>query len=263
MHRPRLAATLSEMSGAAFDVVGDPADAGPFLFICEHASNAVPAELIPSVRDHKRLEEHWGYDIGTRELVTALVAELGGQGVLCGFSRLVADTNRLPTEESLVLKSIDGQPVDFNHGIRADERLRRMAVYFEGYHQGVEGIGRARAALDGPFHLVSVHSFTPTLDGVDRPMEIGILYDDYDDEAEGLKLAFEELEFVSALNEPYSGRPPSGLMYSAQRHGWSLDVKYLELEIRQDLIDEPYKARATAKRLAKGLLAFCPEAPCD
>jgi predicted N-formylglutamate amidohydrolase len=62
--------------------------------------------------------------------------------------------------------------------------------------------------------------------------------------------------FESVLNAPYSGR--DGLIYSAQRHGRAHELVYLELEVRQDLIDSPEKALATGRRIARALASYAP-----
>ena len=89
-------------------------------------------------------------------------------------------------------------------------------------------------------------------------MEVGVLFDDFDEDAWHLEEALTLEGFESVLNAPYSGRGPGALIYSAQRHGRSLGVKYLELEIRQDLIDTDDKAREVAHRLGRALDVFRP-----
>ena len=43
------------------------------------------------------------------------------------------------------------------------------------------------------------------------------------------------------------------LIYAAQRHGRARDVVYLELEVRNDLIATPERARVIAPRIARAL----------
>jgi predicted N-formylglutamate amidohydrolase len=106
--------------------------------------------------------------------------------------------------------------------------------------------------------LVAVHSFTPIYLGTPRAMEIGVLFDDFDREAWELEQALERAGFAAALNAPYSGKPPAGLIYSPRRHGQHAGIKYLELEIRQDLIDRPERAREVGSRIAGALEVFWP-----
>ncbi|MBT8493628.1 MAG: N-formylglutamate amidohydrolase [Deltaproteobacteria bacterium] len=243
-----------------YQVLGDLSSPGPFLFTCEHASNRVPDPYPISVSDRPLLEDHWGWDIGAAHLVRALVSELGGQAVLSDFSRLLVDPNRPVEADSLIVREIDGQVIDLNRNVDTDERDRRIGDFFEAYHGEVDRVGRARAELGRAFHVVSIHSFTPVYLGHVRAMEIGVLFDDFDEDAWHLQQALLQEEFVAELNEPYSGRGPGALIYSAQRHGHALGTKYLELEVRQDLIAAEGDARAVAARVGRALKdAFLPE----
>ena len=138
----------------------------------------------------------------------------------------------------------------------APERLRRRRRYFDPFHEAVDRTLRARIALDAPVRLCSVHSFTPVYLGQSRPMEVGVLFDAWDEHAWRLEGALAAEGFAAVQNAPYSGF--DGLIYSASRHGRAHGLVYLELEVRQDLIDEPPKARAIAKRIARALDAFAP-----
>lgn len=242
----------------AYEIFGDIDVEGPFLFTCEHASNVLPPGFEETASDRKLLDDHWGWDIGARDLLLGLQEILGGQGISSNFSRLIVDPNRPPDADSLIVSRIDGQDISFNQNLDDAERERRKRTFFEPYHQAVDRTGRERAKRDRPFHLLSLHSFTPLYLGRERPMEVGVLFDDFDEDAWRLESALAEQGFESALNAPYSGRGPGALIYSANRHGRSLGVKYLELEVRQDLIETPAKAHAVAQRLARALEVFLP-----
>ena len=81
-------------------------------------------------------------------------------------------------------------------------------------------------------------------------MEIGVLFDSYDAVAQRLAEQFELQGFVTALNEPYSGL--KGMMTVARRHGTAHGVIYLELELRQDLIDNRDKGSRRRSKGAQG-----------
>lgn len=244
------------MSTQAFELLGTSDRPGPFLFTCEHASNALPDGVQPSEGDQKLLEEHWGWDIGARDVTAQLVATLGGQAVATKFSRLWVDPNRDSKSEALILTEIDGQQIRFNNAVDANERARRLRDWFEPYHDAVKRIGLARSEQPTPMEILSVHSFTPLYLGKARPMEIGVLFNDYDERAWHMEEALIAQGFEVALNAPYSGKPPDRLIYSAQRHGESLQVPYLELEIRQDLIADAKTAKEVGIRIARGLLEY-------
>jgi predicted N-formylglutamate amidohydrolase len=243
-----------------YEVIGDPKLGGPFVFTCEHATRLLPEwEAAPA--DLPLLEDHWGWDIGAADLTRSLASETGSCGVLSRFSRLVCDPNRDPQEPSFVVVEIDGQALSFNRGVDSAERTRRRERYFDPYHDAVDRTLRARIAAGPPVRLCSIHSFTPLYLGRARPMEIGILFDDYDEHAWRLEGALAEQGFETVLNAPYSGR--DGLIYAAQRHGRACGLVYLELEVRQDLIDTPEKARATGRRIATALEVYAPDPVSD
>jgi predicted N-formylglutamate amidohydrolase len=245
------------MDDAAYEILGDPGTAGPFVFTCEHASRRLP-EWEPEPGDLPLLEDHWGWDVGAADLTRALAALTRSCAVLSCFSRLVCDPNRQPSEASFVLEEVEGRRLSFNRAVGDRERRRRQARYFDPFHDAIDRTLRARTAQRAPVRLCSVHSFTPLYLGRARPMEVGILFDDHDLHAWRLEGALAEQGFETVLNAPYSGR--DGLIYSARRHGRLHRLVYLELEVRQDLIDTREKAWAVARRIAVALEAYAPPA---
>jgi predicted N-formylglutamate amidohydrolase len=242
-----------------YELLGDPSRPGPFVFTCEHATRLLP-EWKPSAADQPFLDEHWGWDIGAADLTRSLVARTGSSGVLSRFSRLVCDPNRDPAEPSFLVEHIDEHALSFNRGVDSLERRRRQQRYFDPFHHAIDRTLAARRALEAPVRLCSIHSFTPVFLGRERPMEIGVLFDRFDEEAWHLEGALAEQGFEVALNAPYSAK--DGLIYSAGRHGIAHDVVYLALEVRQDLIETPDSAAAISERIARALEAFAP-APAD
>lgn len=223
------------------------------MFTCEHASPALQLGIEAKRGDRELLDDHWGSDIGAADVTRELVRQLGGQAVLARFSRLIIDANRDLDCPTLILDEADGARISFNQRVSAGERRRRIDRLFTPFHRAVENALDSRRRLDAPFHLVSIHSFTPVFRGERRELDIGVLFDDHDQEAARVAAALAERGFASALNEPYSGKAPEGLIYSAKRNAQYAGVKYLELEIRQDLIATPAAARRIARRIAGAL----------
>lgn len=234
----------------SFEVVGDPDEAGPLIFLCEHATRRLP-EWEPDLADLERLEDHWGWDIGAADLTRTLISRTGSCGVLTRFSRLVCDPNRHPDEASFVVEEVDGHRLSFNRGMDHRERARRRVRYFDPYHDAVDRTLRTLTAHQPTAHLCSVHSFTPVYRGSPRPLEVGVLFDVHDDYAEALAAAIAEQGFATALNEPYSGN--DDMIYAARRHGQTHDILYVEIEIRQDLIATPETAAEVGERIATAL----------
>ena len=241
----------------AYEIAGDPGAGGPFVFTCEHATNELP-EWEPEPGDRRFLAEHWGWDIGAGDLTRALGRLTGSGAVLARFSRLVCDPNRDPEEPSFVVTAIDGEALALNRGVDAGERRRRRERYFDPYHAAIDAALRARRTRGGEFRLCAIHSFTPVWLGQPRPMEVGVLFDAHDEHAWRLEGALAAEGFAVALNAPYSGK--DGLIYSARRHGRAHGLVYVELEVRQDLIDSGAKAEAVAVRVARALSVLAPRA---
>jgi predicted N-formylglutamate amidohydrolase len=236
-----------------FEIVGDPVAGGPFVFSCEHATNELP-EWRAEPEDLPLLRDHWGWDIGAADLTRDLARRTGSCAVLSRFSRLICDPNREPHERSFVVEAVEGRVLSWNRGITAAERERRRERYFDPYHAAVDRAVGARSAAGPPPLLCAIHSFTPVYLGQARPMEVGVLFDAHHEAAWRLEGALAEQGFATAQNAPYSGL--DGLIYSARRHGRTHGLVYLELEVRQDLIDTPARAAAIALRIARALQAL-------
>lgn len=167
--------------------------------------------------------------------------------MLATVSRLVIDINRDVGDPTAFLYDTGEGFVRFNAGLNAAERARRIATYFDPFHDAIRAsIRRAR-----PRWVVSVHSFTPEYRGQKRSVEAGVLFDRYDDVALAWVDALRAQGFNAEPNEPYSGKV--GLIYSPARHGVENDIPYLELEIRQDLIATPAAAHRVAARVRRSL----------
>jgi predicted N-formylglutamate amidohydrolase len=233
-----------------YEKIGDGQFGGPFVFSCEHATRHLP-EWEADRDDLRFLEDHWGWDIGAADLTRALASETSCCAVLSNFSRLVCDPNREASQESFVVREIDGHELTFNRGVDDQERRRRAETYAEPYHAAIDQALHRRRTADSAYSLCSVHSFTPQYRGERRSVEVGVLFDAHEERARTLAGALGRQGFATEENVPYSGY--EGLIYSARRHGTSHALPYLELEVRQDLIDTPAKARRVAARIAVAL----------
>ncbi len=224
----------------AFEIIGTAVESG-VLITADHASNHVPAEIDLGIPEDW-LGDHIAYDIGTAAIARLLTEKRGCTGLLGGVSRLVVDYNRDPDDAVLIPVESDGVAIPGNV-IDDEERVRRIAHYHEPYHDVLSGmVGRLRPAL-----ILSLHSFTPELRSrpVDRPWDIGVLYNRYEHAS---KLAIAYLRETEGLHvgdqEPYSGKELNATM---DRHAELLHKPYFGVEIRQDLIaDEAGQQRFAA-----------------
>lgn len=224
----------------AVTVVHGDADA-PVFITCEHASCALPAPYQWPDADRRLVGTHWSYDLGAREISLELAQALGASAVLSEFSRLLVDANREEGHPDLFRNEAEGELVQLNQGLSAEERERRVRTFHRAYHDAVDSaLAVSRAQL-----LLSVHSFTPSYMGVPRAMDVGVLFDKYEAEALQLGAALSAEMPRVVYNEPWSGR--AGLIYSAESHAERFGKIALEIEVRQDLaVDPVYRAKLVA-----------------
>lgn len=218
----------------AFEIInpdGDPR----FLFLCDHASNALPGRYGTLGLGEAELERHIAWDIGAGDVVRHLSATFGAPAVLALYSRLVIDLNREPVDPTLVMQISDGAIIPGNRNVDNAEREYRLTHFFDPYHEAITAeIDRALAAKQVPL-LVSVHSFTHTWKTFQRPWHIGLLWDRDNRAIKPLKAALErDADLVIGDNLPYSGELKGDCLYT---HGTLRGLPHILIEIRQDLIE--------------------------
>jgi predicted N-formylglutamate amidohydrolase len=241
-----------------------PDGTSPLLPVCEHASNAVPAEYASLGLPQSELDRHIGYDIGAAALTRALAARLDATALLGVVSRLVIDINREPWHPGFVPAESDGIVVPGNAAVDEAERERRAARWFAPFQARVGAEVDARTAAGGPFVLVTIHSFTPVLADEVREWPVGVLYRRSSDLGQ---LVLGELRPLvpGAVgdNRPY-GIEIDGTDYTVPVHGDDRGVPAIAFEVRHDEIDDEAGVAVWCDRLGTALertLARVGEAP--
>ncbi|HEV2545848.1 MAG TPA: N-formylglutamate amidohydrolase [Stellaceae bacterium] len=222
------------------------------LITCDHASLKIPRVLgdlgVPPVQ----LREHIGWDIGAAEVTRRLAALLDAPALLTGFSRLVVDCNRRLEDASSIPAASDGVPVPGNGNLSQADRAARVEALFQPYHRAIAAKLDAFLAAGTVPAVISIHSFTPVMNGKARPWHVGILWDKDPRIAVPLLAALRaEPGLPVGDNEPYSAREPVG--YTMREHGVARGFPHVALELRQDLIADAQGAAAWAERLARAL----------
>ena len=207
---------------------------GRALFVCDHASNRIPAALGTLGLSPDRLQEHIAWDIGAAAVADLISDRFDAPLVKSGYSRLVIDSNRSLSDATSIAEISDGVPIPGNRDLDPQAAAVRADRIMTPYHAEIERL--LNLERDPPFHaFVSIHSFTPLFDGRSRPWHVGALWN-----RDG-RIA---LPFMAALaargdvtvgdNQPYSARNNFG--YTVHRHGELRGLPHLLVEIRQDLI---------------------------
>ncbi|MTJ84229.1 MAG: N-formylglutamate amidohydrolase [Telmatospirillum sp.] len=233
----------------------------PALIICDHASNAVPGALDNLGLAEGDLNRHIGWDIGAAVAARRLADQIGATAVLSRISRLVIDCNRPLGHPTSICAESDGILVPGNRDLDERRRRQRAEEYFYPYHGAVcRELNRVEAAAaDRVASLVAVHSFTPMMNGFQRPWHVGVLWNRDPRLARPLIDALRTGEGLCVGdNEPYSGRNAN---YTVGIHGAAYGRPHVSIEIRQDLIADEPAAVAWGDRLARilGPLLALPE----
>ncbi len=221
------------------------------LLVCDHASAFIPRELANLGLDEAELSRHIAWDIGAADLTRALASRLDAPAVLGGFSRLIIDPNRYLDHESSILKLSDGVAVPGNRGLDRAQRERREAGFFRPYHAALSGALAGLLRREPAPAVVSIHSFTPMLQGVRRPWEVGVLWDQDPLLPVSLIQRLSAAGIVTGDNEPYNAR--DGIGYTLAAHADSQGLAQALIEVRQDLIDTRHGILAWSDRLGDNL----------
>ncbi|NNM60047.1 MAG: N-formylglutamate amidohydrolase [Legionellales bacterium] len=144
----------------------------PALFItCEHGGNDIPEDYrYLFAKAATELATHRGYDIGALSVFTLLEeAKLADFYHSATTSRLFVELNRSPGHPRLWS--------EFTCDLSSTQKEEVLWQYYYSYRNGVEAnISDAINREQRVIHL-SIHSFTPELDGKIREAEVGLLYD--------------------------------------------------------------------------------------
>ena len=223
--------------------------ASPFLFVGDHAGNAIPKALGALGLGRDDCVRHIAWDIGTRALGERLSALLDATFIHQRYSRLVIDCNRDPESADAMPAVSDGTRVPANEKLENEDRAARIDAIHEPYQHAIAEEIDTR----GTTVLVSLHSFTPRLaGGSDRPWQIGVLHDGYDDGFACALLATlrRNPELVVGDNEPYR---MDATDHTVPRQAFAAGLSYAEIEIRQDLLDHEEAIERWARLLTEAL----------
>ncbi|MES1257911.1 MAG: N-formylglutamate amidohydrolase [Acidobacteriota bacterium] len=230
-----------------------PRGASPFVFLCDHAGNTVPAELHDLGLPPSELARHIAWDIGAAGVAGALSEIFDAPAILCAVSRLVVDCNRHPGAADLIPEVSDGTIVPGNLHLSEAERSGRLRRWFYPYHDEVEAVLLERETRGVATIVVSVHSMTPSLAGVSRPWQIALSsYLDRSLADPVLAALRHPGDVIVGDNQPYDLDP--AVDYSIPFHALRRNLPHLQVEFRQDEIPDPESQRGWARRFARALL---------
>ena len=220
---------------APVEEIDGPLEAG-VLFLCDHASNALPQRYGTLGLAPAQFERHIAYDIGAAALTRALAARFRAPALLTRFSRLLIDPNRGADDPTLVMRLSDGAVIPGNAQVGSDEIEERRRLFWLPYRDAVRARLDAMQAAGPVPAIISLHSFTPHWKGVSRPWEASVLWDGDPRLPAPLLAGLRALGIVTGDNEPYDGALEGDTLFE---HGTLRGLPHALIELRQDLIAGP------------------------
>jgi predicted N-formylglutamate amidohydrolase len=140
------------------------------VITCEHGGRDIPAEYAGYFSDHEALlATHRGYDIGALKLYEDFVAAGADAVFFSETSRLLVELNRSRKHPNLFSIATKDLPKSDKEAI--------LQFHYVPYREAVEEAISSFIKKDHSVLHLSVHSFTPVMNGEIRLADIGLLYD--------------------------------------------------------------------------------------
>lgn len=224
-----------------------PEGASPLLLVCEHASNAIPAQFDQLGLDDITLQSHIAFDPGALDLAAKLSDLLDATLVHSCASRLLYDCNRPPEASDAIPERSEIYDVPGNKGLSHEQKQGRARLFYEPFKQLLAGTLARRSTATA---VVTIHSFTPVYNDNARAVELGVLHDNDSRLAdEIIASAPSHLSLDVQRNQPYG--PEDGVTHTLKLHGIANGLHNVMLEVRNDLLATDDQRSALAKQLSE------------
>ena len=197
------------------------------LITCEHAFNEIPAayfHLFQSSEDI--LNSHEGYDPGSYDLFCFL-KPLADHQFYQKMGRLLVEVNRSVHHPKLFSR--------FTKKLTEKEKTAILEQYYFPYRNTIEKTITDIVEREEILH-VSIHSFTPQLNGEIRNCDIGLLYDPACTSEKNQALMLRKCitaisDYKVRMNYPYLGKADGFTAYL--RRKFPRNYAGIEIEINQ------------------------------
>lgn len=200
-----------------------------WVITCEHGGNKIPPAYASFFDNAEQLlKSHRGFDPGALELFHLLSKELADFSLFSQTSRLLVELNRSLHHPHLFST--------FTKSSSATVKKEIIASFYLPYRKMVEEKIQEFLKEEEVIHL-SVHSFTPELNGEVRNADVGLLYDPSkkgEKEFCGALKKHLNKEWPEAkvrMNYPYHGKADGFTTYLRKRY--QKGYTGIELELNQ------------------------------
>ena len=204
------------------------------LVTCEHGGNNIPKPFKTYFKDSELvLNSHRGYDLGALDIFKSL-APFADKAFYSETSRLLIELNRSLHHPKLFS--------EFTKHISSAEKQQIIQSYYSEYRNPIENsiknwINEGETVLH-----ISVHSFTPVLNTIERDGDIGLLYDSKSQNEKLFVIHFKkELKALNRnlnvrFNYPYLGKADGFTTYL--RKQFTSDYLGIEIEVNQKYVNQ-------------------------
>jgi predicted N-formylglutamate amidohydrolase len=204
------------------------------ILSCEHGGNRVPAPYRPLfARAGRVLASHAGHDIGAADFARRLEKLSGSPAQIATTTRLLVDLNRSVHHRALFSR--------YTRQLPDEDKACILDRYYHPWRNDlIRRLDAAIAAGHQVLHL-SVHSFTPVLNGVRRNADLAFLYDPSRLHERAFAAAWRSalLDACPTLkvrrNYPYRGIE-DGFVTALRRRCDARHYMGIELEVNQRLV---------------------------
>lgn len=227
----------------------NPNGLGPFVIVCDHASNKLPEAQGDLGVAPAALVTHIAWDPGALAVARQMSARLDAPLLWPDVSRLVIDCNRDPSAPDLIVTEGEGRPIPGNRDLNASQRSHRVETIHAPYHAAIDDCLIRRRAANLATSLIAIHSFTPVWRDKQRPWHIGLVFDEDRRLADSLLQSLKaDPDLTVGVNEPYS--PADRVYYTMARHRGGGALPAVMIEIRNDEIADTAAQQQWGDRLS-------------
>jgi predicted N-formylglutamate amidohydrolase len=208
---------------------------GPYVIVCDHASNMIPREFGGLGLEASDLSRHIAWDPGALGVASVMSEHLNAPLVRSKVSRLLIDCNRPLDAQDLIVSVSEVTEIPGNDRLSVAQRAARIRRFYDPFHTAIESITAPRQVAGMRPGFIAVHSFNPTYRSVWRPWEIGIIHDeDCQWALRMVDLLRTETEYTVGVNEPYT--PDDRVYHTLERHARAHGFPAVMIEVRNDEI---------------------------
>lgn len=221
------------------------------LISCEHAVNTVPSAYSDLFKGQEHvLQTHRGIDLGALEIANHLNQIFACSYTQATVSRLLIDCNRSLAHTHCFS--------EFTKGLPVAEKQYLIDQYYLPFRQQTENLIKAQVESGCQVLHLSIHSFTPELDGVVRNAGIGLLYDHARHGEQEVARIWRGLllqqtpAYRVRMNYPYHGNT-DGFTTAMRKIYTEHDYLGFEVEINQALLEDKASVEEVASALSSSL----------